>query len=183
MLEGPGTVTESLREFLDRRERELVAELLPAKDQVAIIELELAELRRARMALTASQQSEDTRVTGLGQAPRGPTGTVSLAATLMGATQGLAGPMTLAHGTPEQKTIKEMILSVLDKDMNFRRNGATVAELRESIKKEFGKDIEGTSLSPQLSRLRDDDAVEVNENRWKRKRHRDWYLNQDHEQK
>jgi hypothetical protein len=170
-------VAESLREFLDRRERELLIELIPAENQVLAIRAELAEIHHAKASLEASAEQLTDEVHS-SEAADQPAATPQLEAEphfLGRYTQpsyrrlhyfgGLAdGPLTLRQ---ERLSIKQMILTVLEHDVKFRRYGATASEIRESIKNGFGREIEGTSLSPQLSRLRDDGHVDVHENRWK----------------
>ena len=161
-------MAESLREFLDRRERELLIELAPAENQVLAIRAELAEIHHAKASLQASagKLAEALRGSSVLDPAPGPLG--ELRSFGLGGfvdVGGLAdGPLTLRQ---ERLSIKQMILMVLEHDVKFRRYGATASEIRESIKNEFGREIEGTSLSPQLSRLRDDGYVEVHENRWK----------------
>jgi hypothetical protein len=178
------TVAESLREFLDRRERELLIELAPAENQVLAIRAELTEIRRAKDSLEAPANNplaEALRGSG-GLDPTSPDNTmppnfgrlaateISDSAALAAAPRpfgfgGLAGvPLPLRQ---ERLSIKQMILMALEQEVKFRRHGATASEIRESIKNEFGREVDGTSLSPQLSRLRADGYVDVHENRWK----------------
>jgi len=56
----------------------------------------------------------------------------------------------------------------LEQNVPFRRYGATTGELRRYIKDEYDKVYEVTSLSPQLSRLKDEGAVEFRDGKWKR---------------
>ena len=171
---------ESLREFLDRRERELQAELIPAEAQVGAIRAELSEVHRARTALGEPRNENqgdslhsDGLVAGLGAAVAHAAGASS--AVGLGAAQVLPPmlngvPLSEAfeHAVTGATTIKGMILRALREDVNFLRNGALTAELREFIKSEYGRDIETTSLSPQLSRLREDGLITAENNRWRR---------------
>jgi hypothetical protein len=179
-------VAETLREFLDRRERELLIELAPAENQVLAIRAELAEIRRARASLEASANQltgEVNRESVVLDPSLGPSGEMRpfgfgslneprrLGLGGFVDCDGLAdGPLTVRQ---ERLSIKQMILMVLEQEVKFRRYGATASEIRESIKNGFGREIEGTSISPQLSRLRDDGFVDVHENRWKRADPRD----------
>ena len=174
-------MAESLRDFLDRRERELLIELVPAENQVLAIRAELAEIHHAKASLEASAKQLTDEVhrergvldPSLGSSPGElrPFGFGSLGERRPFGLGGVvdfggleSGPLTLRQ---ERLSIKQMILMVLEQEVKFRRHGATASEIRESIKNEFGREIEGTSLSPQLSRLRDDGYVDVHENRWK----------------
>jgi hypothetical protein len=156
-------VAESLREFLDRRERELLIELAPAENQVLAIKAELAEIHHAKASLEATAIQLEVHKGSFGF---GSIGELKPSFGLGGIVDlGLAdGPLPVRQ---ERLSIKQMILMVLEQDVKFRRYGATASEIRESIKNGFGREIEGTSLSPQLSRLRDDGYVDVHENRWK----------------
>lgn len=157
-----------MREFLDRRERELLIELTPAVNQVLAIRAEIAEICRAKASLEASEEKLTDGVNRLNPSLE-PLGELrQFGANLVGASGLAAGPLTLRQATLDERlSIKQMILMVLEREVKFRRYGATAPEIRESIKNEFGREIEGTSLSPQLSRLRDDGCVDVHENRWK----------------
>ena len=57
-----------------------------------------------------------------------------------------------------------MILTALTSHLD---DGATLAELRTFIKDVFGQEIDRTSISPQLARLREDGAVEQRGRRWR----------------
>jgi len=46
-------------------------------------------------------------------------------------------------------------------------DGATPAELRTFIKDVFGREIDRTSMSPQLTRLREDGVVEQKDMKWR----------------
>ena len=142
-------MAESLRDFLGRREQELLAELKPAESVVASIKHELREIRAATKALNAEDE-------------RGP-GEPSLADLPIPA---MSFPVGIELLT-EPKTIKEMALHLLENDVSFRRYGATSGELRDAILSSFRKDIPITSLSPQLSRLRDEKQIWAQNNRWK----------------
>ena len=52
-------------------------------------------------------------------------------------------------------TIKEMVRTILD----AAPSGLTAHQILEKINSDYGKDIERTSLSPQLSRLKSDNEV------------------------
>lgn len=59
-------------------------------------------------------------------------------------------------------TIKDMIRRVLE----GAANGMTSNEVLANIKAEFGKDVERTSLSPQLSRMKGDGEVFLDDDKW-----------------
>jgi sugar-specific transcriptional regulator TrmB len=105
-----------LRQFLSRREGEIV-------EQLKALERELAEIRAAWAAL----QSE-------ADAP-----------------------------SPKQSpTIKDMVRQIL----RGRPDGLRSRELLKEIQERFGVSIERTSLSPQLSRLRESEEITLVNGRW-----------------
>jgi len=105
-----------LRQFLSRREAEIL-------EQMKVLEKELAEIRAAWAAL----QSE----AGVGP-PR------------------------------PSVTIKDMVRQIL----KGRPDGLRAKELLREIQDRFGVAIERTSLSPQLSRLREAGEITLQQGRW-----------------
>jgi sugar-specific transcriptional regulator TrmB len=69
---------------------------------------------------------------------------------------------TMIAKAPALPTIKEMAKAVL----TSAENGMTSGEILAAIKDAYGRDIDRTSLSPQLSRLKADDEVFLNGERW-----------------
>lgn len=74
-----------------------------------------------------------------------------------------------AQSAPDQSkaqggtlTIKEMAKEVLSR----QPNGLNSAGILDGIKKMFGRDIERTSLSPQLSRLKEDGELALDGEVW-----------------
>lgn len=65
-------------------------------------------------------------------------------------------------GDDKNITIKDMIRAVL----RGRQFGASSAEILAAIEHDFGKALERTSLSPQLSRLRGSGIVTLESGRW-----------------
>lgn len=59
-------------------------------------------------------------------------------------------------------TIKDMVRAILE----AAPKGMTAHDILASIKADYGKDIERTSLSPQLSRLKADNEVWLEGDRW-----------------
>lgn len=59
-------------------------------------------------------------------------------------------------------TIKEMAREVL----SHQPNGLNSSGILDGIKKTFGRDVERTSLSPQLSRLKDDGELALDGDVW-----------------
>jgi hypothetical protein len=70
-----------------------------------------------------------------------------------------------AHAPPRrasQLTIKEMIRRIL----RGRPDGLTAGEILKEIQERFAVSLERTSLSPQLSRLRDSGEVTLERGHW-----------------
>jgi hypothetical protein len=155
-------MAESLREFLDRRERELLSELLPTEATVAAIRAELAEIRRARNGVGGIPMPPSAALLG--------SGPLDAIAPLTGIPfPDLSSP--LLAKSDERPTIKELVVNALATNQEFRRYGATAAELKECLKHMFDRDVEMSSLSPQLSRLRDDGVLTLENGKWKRRTH------------
>jgi hypothetical protein len=134
----------TLREFLDRRERELTERATKLRDELLPCEAELAEIRQVKAALGHKLGS-------------------SLAALfLQNATakldaKGAAKRTTAAGPDPfEQMTIKGLIVKALDEHFQA---GATTQELLEFFRNAWGRDIDRASLSPQMSRLQEEGVV------------------------
>jgi hypothetical protein len=60
------------------------------------------------------------------------------------------------------QTIKDMARAVLD----TAAGGMTAHEILAAIKEEFDREIDRTSLSPQLSRLKTDGVITLHDDRW-----------------
>jgi hypothetical protein len=76
----------------------------------------------------------------------------------------LGGQEAAAPAAPSSSapTIKDMALAVLSN----APDGFNSAEILAAIKEEFSREIERTSLSPQLSRLKDAGTIVLNGDRW-----------------
>ncbi len=59
-------------------------------------------------------------------------------------------------------TIKDMVRAILKSDSS----GLTATDILTKIKENFARDLGRTSLSPQLSRMKEDGEVVVRENLW-----------------
>lgn len=60
------------------------------------------------------------------------------------------------------RTIKDMVRTILKSDST----GLTATDILAKIKENFDRDLGRTSLSPQLSRMKEDGEVIVNDNSW-----------------
>jgi hypothetical protein len=192
---------ESLRSFLERRERELTHQLAALRGQVESKRGELAEIQRVRATLAPPPPSppdtssferaaDDIRAAAnrpridlmqqadnppLAPSPPSPPDTSSFERTAddirAAANRRRADLMQQAGNPPlavpssnEKLTIKSMILTALNSHFD---NGATPAELRTFIKDVFGREIDRTSMSPQLARLRENGAIEQVDMKWR----------------
>ena len=175
------TTTEA---FLDRRERELENRLEAGRAAMASLEAELSGVRRAKAAYLKAS-ADITHRNALANALAGP-GTGSLGddptfnalssrdkyvvskwGTLGGNNSGLFGA-PFGSGSfaksgnalsTETLSIKELIRLAFCSNRQFMSEGATSNELRDFIKDAFARDIDRTSLSPQLSRLKEDGII------------------------
>jgi hypothetical protein len=152
MTNNPGLSSqqpdETLAEFLDRRERELTHRLAALQGEMTPIEAELAQIRRAKTAVQTLPTFNALAGTGYA----GPLMNFLSAGNRKKSSAELAAE-TLAGqaGRYLHMTIKELIVrALLD---NFRE-GASPAQLREFIRDAYGREIDRSSLSPQLSRLK-----------------------------
>jgi hypothetical protein len=166
---------ETLRLFLGRRERELIHQVAALRAEIQSKQNELAELRAVRATLAPSVPTAAVPAAPAVPPPMPDTSTFDVVSNLIAATDenrraaSVAHPMqqtesALIGGVPQKRTIKSMILSALTSHFD---DGATLAELRAFIKDVFGQEVDRTSISPQLSRLRDEGAVEQRGRAWR----------------
>jgi DNA-binding transcriptional ArsR family regulator len=134
------TMRETVREMLDRVEREILERLEDARRNIiAPMERELADVRRAKAALP---RLEDL-------APVSPRS---------------AEPVVPPQSPYRDLTMKQLTVKALRERFP---NGATAMELVEFFGAAWGRDdVQRSSLSPQLSRLKYDGVVELLGNKW-----------------
>jgi hypothetical protein len=137
---------DTLRTFLERRERELTHQIAAVRGELQSKEKELAEIRAVRATLAPSVLTPAVPVPAV-LTPVPDTTTFDAAANLIRA----------------KRTIKSMIVSALTSHFD---DGATLGEIRTFIMDVFGQEIDRTSISPQLARLRDEGAVEQRGKKW-----------------
>lgn len=135
---------ETTRDLLLRRERELTLQSVKLREQLAPIERDLADIRRAKAALGMELDPKPQ--------PR-------LASVI--ASNTIAGGAALYS----RLTIKGMAVKALDE--HFRSAGATTQELVNFFREAWGQDVDRGTLSAQLSRLNlDDGAIVRSGNKW-----------------
>lgn len=88
-------------------------------------------------------------------------------ALLRGIKKGTAAAKNRAQDAPKRKrsglTFQDMIVEVLREQPN---NGADAQEILKLILDKFNKQIERSSISPQLSRLKDKGVLSLDDNVW-----------------
>lgn len=157
-IRGPDD--EPLADYLKRKERELGQQVSSLRGMLAPKERELEEVRRAMQAIGLFAPSLESLI----REPQANGVVPNYAA-------GLA-----AFTAAQPLTIKAMILNAL---RDYFHEGATPAELRDYMRTVYGKEIDRNSISPQLTRLREQGAVEqsggVVNPKWKLTRAGKWY--------
>lgn len=150
---------ESLKDFLHRRQRQLRQLVSAIQGQLIAAQTELEEVRHAMKAIglqpgtPLSDMRPKSGLIGLGAAFDA-TAEVTLGA------DGPAPPLSadaLDALLAEQPTIKELVVLALTN--HFRDDGASPEQLREYFLVAHGRDVERTSLSPQLTRLKEDGVI------------------------
>jgi hypothetical protein len=161
-LAGDGS--ETLRSFLDRREREVVHRIAAIRGQLDPLERELAEIRRAKAAVTAAVAkvlASNTSVNALAQRNSN-----ALADTLIPNIPPAIVDLLAAN---ESLTIKQLIIRALTDHFH---DGATPAQLRTYISDAYRREITRGSMGPQIARLHEEGVIEQppglwNEGKWK----------------
>jgi hypothetical protein len=152
---------EPLSDYLKRRERELVQQTAALRGMLIPKEQELANVRQAMEAVGIKRsyveqlqpfldQEQDEQV----QPMHGLLHSESHPGILN------SGPFPWELGNPlrmESLTIKEMILRALNEHFHL---GATPSELSDYMRNAYGRDVDRNSISPQLTRLRDEGLVQ-----------------------
>jgi hypothetical protein len=147
---------ETLREFLDRRERELTHQVAAVRQDLTTKEGELAEIKAAKAALPPVLHPVESHSGGVANLESVTTVGVAARANL-GGVAGLAAHATVIPGPNyDEMTIKQLAVLALE---THYPNGATLAALREFIKDAYRRAIEPSSFRPQLHRLKADSVV------------------------
>lgn len=135
---------ENLRDYLERRERELMGRIASARAELASMEVELVEVRRAMGAIGVTDQrvaKEIAEVTKTaGQIER---------QYAMYRELGL----TLRDSAVQNLKIKELIVKAL---LDHFPGGATPADIGTYIQVTYWRKVDPGSVRPNLARLRKD---------------------------
>jgi hypothetical protein len=188
----PQQSDESLRAFLDRREKQLTEDIAARHSELAPMEAELAEVRRAKGALGIPQIVQmSARVAAVTSSratlsitpdPRVPDSSrwqndaheaaaqiatdhhrqTAMTAAQEGA-DNFSGHGIVSPSPYEHLTMKQLIMKALTEHF---QSGATAKQFREFFRDAWARDIDRASLSPQLSRLRGDKIIDRNGNVW-----------------
>lgn len=136
-----------LREFIVSRKAEL-------RRQIDAAQAELSELDQAEKAIGTVHEASVALglVTEVDTAGR------------IGALKGtISLPRFTARGTLRKATIQTMIVDVL---RDFP-GGLEALEIVRHIRERYGRDVPRTSLSPQLSRLKTDGVIDLENKTWR----------------
>ena len=140
---------ETVYQFLTRRERELLNQIAAEKAATATKEIELAHVQSAKRTIG-----------NLGAADKVKFG----APETLGATLAALGH-SMRNGKideTEPAPIKQLILKAMW--ASFRETGATSSDLRQFIADAYGRNIHPSSMSPQISRLKNEMLLKQKEN-------------------
>lgn len=169
------TAEETIWDFAARRERELNQQIAMFEAEIAKRQYELEDLRRAieaakdrtRMTITRDVKQADVKYDSLEPKDSNILAPPRTGVLTGGTTVGLTGVgMPASAGNFGQvrpflefelRTIKELIVKALD---DHFKQGASAVDLIEFIKNAYGRAVERSSLSPQLSRLKQDGWIE-----------------------
>jgi hypothetical protein len=172
---------ETVYELLDRRQRELTHEIAALSGEIDARKTELAHVESAKRQIDLMGGNDAARfgkpkhgaIEGVGakgvaaeieSAPQS-SGIERFADGVFATDSGLRKTaQTVKQATDlyrslqfKHLTIKELIIKALN---DHFANGATAGELREFIRNAYGRDIDRSSLTPQLSRLKDEGDVD-----------------------
>ena len=94
---------------------------------------------------------------------RAMTGKMVLATGASGSAESVAYHKRKANPGVQTYTYKQLVVKALAEHFE---NGATANELLDFFKREWGREVLRTSLSPQLSRLKNDNLIELEGRTW-----------------
>ena len=148
-----------LRSYLERRQKQLETEIEGLRAQVAPLERELFEIRVARAA--CQKRSTEPLQQQLFSKDEGVTTTAEAEGLWLQYQQMKADRLSSPYF---KLTIKQLVVKALLEQFT---NGATAGQLLELFARGWDRDdVVRTSLSPQLSRLRQDGVIDRRDNIW-----------------
>lgn len=146
----------TVRELLDDHEADLISRLKALRDQIIPLERELAEVRRARSAVSMIDYGpEQTQILFPAKSQPGEPERPAARA---------ARDLSPPRSPYARLTIKQLVRKALTEQ--FER-GATANELLDFFADAWGRsDVLRTSLSPQLSRLKQEGEIILIGQKW-----------------
>jgi hypothetical protein len=156
----------ALRDYLEQRERELLAEMKKIRDEIGArqlqlvpLESELSEIRRCKASVGMTNELGGSVFSGFGTLGPSIKGTVESSSGVVSTgitvtrSDAVAGSGVVAYA---DLTMKQLVLKALSQHFE---NGATRRELVDFFRNAWGREVEPASLSPQLSRLAADGLI------------------------
>jgi hypothetical protein len=164
-------MAEPLWDYLKLRERELKQQISALRSQLAPREAELTEILRIKSAKESAVQTATSTAesaNGTMEADATPQSVVTIDDVAEGAytvaqaiqrTQRAFAEAGERHPFLkfEHFTIKQLVVKAM---LEYFPNGATALELCEFVENAYGRHVERSSLSPQLSRLHQEGVLE-----------------------
>src|SRR5579863_3220980 len=144
--------------YLQIRERELESQISNVRGELAPLEAELAQVRKIRSLIADARAAGLTDLASGAVLPEPIEGTFTTAESALRSLQSINTPKSSLEVAAEQLTIKQMTLRALGD--HFGDTGATPTELRDYMLTVFHKEVDRNSISPQLTRLREEGMVE-----------------------
>jgi len=143
-----------LRQFLSDRESRLVELIGRLRDQLTPLENELAEVRRASASIG---MGAGTLTLGDAKPYHSPSAEALAAEAVDTWVESNTSDRQVKPLLANLYTIKQLVLTALDAHF---KNGATTQQIREFIRDAYKRDIDRSSLTPQLSRLAQESSVQ-----------------------
>tara|TARA_Y100000588_G_scaffold324806_1_gene358178 strand:+ start:179 stop:742 length:564 start_codon:yes stop_codon:yes gene_type:complete len=134
--------TDSLR-ILRARRADLWSRLEDARAQIKAQE---AEIKQIDLGIKAMEAENIMPITGVDASLRS-----------------VAHHARQAHPDIQKMTLKQLVVKALKEHF---QNGATANQLLDLFERKWGRQIMRTSLSPQLSRLKNDNIIELEGKTW-----------------
>jgi hypothetical protein len=170
---------ETLHAYLQRRERELIHQIAAFRGELAPRERELTEVRQAMSAvglktgnaltdmLVLSEDGLAKEVTNFVECKR-------VSNTLIENSVPRAFTFNEAMAAQSETSVETIKQLVLRAFTDHFHDGATPLELRTYINDAYGREIDRTSMGPQLSRMRDEGVLiqplgTLDEGKWRLK--------------
>lgn len=147
-------MTQTVRDYLTLREAELLAQIVEIQSTIAPLERELVDVRKAKAAISGVAATPSI-VESQG-----------LAASNASVEYHRQIERDIASSPYQRLSMKKLVIKALTEQFE---NGATANQLIEFFDKGWSRKVMRTSLSPQLSRLKDEGEIERHGQVWKRR--------------